>query len=72
MLGIGIAGGGQIDCVISLVKGAGADVVKALCHTIFSDTVTLEVALENSRAIKLYEGLGFIQNCEISSWYEIL
>lgn len=72
LLGIGIAGGGQIDCVISLVKGAGADVVKALCHTIFSDTVTLEVALENSRAIKLYEGLGFIQNCEISSWYEIL
>lgn len=72
LLGIGIAGGTQIDCVISLVKGAGADIVKALCNTIFGDTVTLEVALENSRAIKLYEGLGFIKNCELSAWFKIL
>lgn len=71
LLGIGIAGGSQIDCVVSLSPGAGADIVKALCHTIFSDTVSLEVATTNARAVRLYESLGFIATGEISAWFEI-
>ena len=72
LLGIGIAGGEQIDCVISTQKGAGADIVKALCHALFCETINLEVAMENTRAVRLYESLGFIITREISAWYKIL
>ncbi len=72
LLGLGIAYADQIDCVIAIKRGAGADVVKALCHAIFSDTVSLEVSTENTRAIRLYERLGFIVTGEISTWYKIL
>ena len=72
LLGIGISGGSQIDCVASVYNGAGADIVKALCHNIFEDTVSLEVSTANTKAIALYESLGFIKTGEISAWYKIL
>lgn len=71
LLGIGVASGNTIETVISLVPGAGADVLLALANALFSEYVLLEVASDNNRAIKLYEKLGFIKTKEISRWYKI-
>lgn len=71
LLGIGKASAGRIDAVVSLVRGAGEDVVRALTHALSDDTVTIEVASTNRRAISLYERLGFISTREVSRWYQI-
>ena len=71
LLGIGIAGGDTMDAVISVVPGAGRDVVLALNHAISSEQVILDVASTNRRAIALYEKLGFMTVRELSRWYDI-
>ena len=72
LLGIGRVLGGELRFVASVVPGAGADIVRALCHAITEDTVTLTVASTNDKALKLYEKLGFIRNTELSRWYRVL
>lgn len=69
LLGIGIATGEQIDTVIAAVPGAGQDVLLALSHALSGERITLEVASANSRAIRLYEQLGFLKTAELSHWY---
>ena len=69
LLGIGRASAGMLDLVIAAKKGAGFDVACALCHALTEDTVTLTVASENPRAIRLYERLGFVKTAELSRWY---
>ena len=71
LLGIGIAAGERLDVVIATKQGAGKDVVLALVHALSSDIVNLEVASVNTRAIRLYERLGFIHTKERSRWYKI-
>jgi len=71
LLGIGIAGDDKIECVASYKRGAGRDIVSALTHALMSDSVVLEVASTNKRAISLYESMGFICTREISKWYKI-
>lgn len=71
LLGIGKAKGDRIDAVASVKPGAGVDVVRALAHGLSEDTVTIEVASTNERALKLYERLGFVPVAELSRWYEI-
>ena len=72
LLGIGKASGDRIDWVASVKNGAGADVVRALCHALTGETVRLEVAASNIKALKLYESLGFIGTCMLSVWYSII
>jgi hypothetical protein len=72
LLGIGRVLGGQIRFLASLQPGAGADVVKALAHAATEDTITMEVASANEKAVKLYENLGFIKNAELSRWLRVL
>ena len=69
LLGIGRASGNVIDWVAAVKPGAGRDVVCALAHALWSDTVILTVASENEKALKLYDSLGFIKSREISRWY---
>ena len=71
LLGIGRASVEVIDWVASVKPGAGRDVVCALAHALTGDVVTLTVASENQKAVRLYEGLGFLKTKEISRWYEI-
>ena len=71
LLGIGIAGDDKIECVASCKRGAGRDIVSALTHALMSDSVVLEVATTNKRAISLYESMGFICTREISKWYKV-
>lgn len=72
LLGIGRASGEVIDWVASLQPGAGREVVCALVHGIWSDTLSLTVASTNEKAVKLYESLGFVKAKEISCWYRVL
>lgn len=69
LLGIGIASGETVQAVISVEKGAGREVLLALTHALSGDKVVLEVASANSRALRLYERLGFIKTSELSRWY---
>ena len=72
LLGIGVAVGDFIDTVIALKPGAGETVVRALATVLTEDTVRLMVADVNSRAVKLYERLGFVRVKELSRWYLVL
>lgn len=71
LLGIGKASCNKIDVVVSLIPGSGRDVLLALCNALADDRVTVEVASANTRAIHLYQRLGFIQTAEIARWYKI-
>jgi len=71
LLGIGIASDDQIHCLASVKRGSGKEILSALTHALMCDSVTLEVASTNFRAIRLYESLGFIKTAEISTWHKI-
>ena len=69
LLGIGRASGDTIDWVASVQPGAGREVVCALAHALWTDTLVLTVASVNEKALALYEQLGFVRTKEISRWY---
>lgn len=71
LLGIGIVSGDRIDTLAGLRPGVGKQVLQALCHAVSEDTVTLEVASTNERAVRLYERLGFVKTGEKSRWYRV-
>lgn len=71
LLGIGRVSSNELRWIASCQQGAGADVVSALCHAVFEDTVTLQVSSENGKALALYNKLGFIPCGEVSRWYKI-
>lgn len=71
LLGIGRAAGDVIDWVASVKPGAGRDAVCALAHALTGDKAVLTVASINSKAVALYESLGFIKTAELSRWFEL-
>lgn len=72
LLGIGKAKDDFIDTVISVQPGAGETVVRALCQRLTGEVVRLWVASANTRAVHLYERLGFTKTRELSRWYRVL
>jgi hypothetical protein len=72
LLGTGMVDGNKLSWVASVQPGAGVDVVRALCHAVTEQTVRLEVASANIKAMQLYQKLGFIPISTISEWYKIL
>ena len=71
LLGIAIASGGVIHSLAACVPGMGQTVIKAICHALTADTVELEVASENHKAMRLYERMGFTVCEHQLSWYKI-
>ena len=71
LLGIGRASVDMIDWVAALKPGAGREVVLALNHAVTEEILRLTVASVNEKAVKLYEGLGFVKVKEISRWYRV-
>ena len=72
LLGIGMTSGDKIDAVAAVMSGGGREIVLALCSALSADTAFLDVASQNTKAIRLYERLGFTIRAELSKWYEIL
>ena len=71
LLGIGWLDGEELLAVAAVVKGAGERVLRTLLTAAPEDRVILEVASTNTRAIRLYERLGFVTVGERSRWYQI-
>lgn len=72
LLGIGKAAGDTMDAVIAVEPGMGQTVVQALSGALQGETVRLTVADTNTRAVRLYERLGFVKTAEISRWHRVL
>lgn len=71
LLGIGWLREGELLAVASVVPGAGERVLRTLLTAGSEDRVTLDVASTNTRAIALYERMGFVTVGERSRWYQI-
>lgn len=70
LLGIGWLDDCELLCVAA-EKGMGETVMHTLMSLVEGDTMTLEVASTNLRAIRLYERLGFLKIGERSRWYRL-
>lgn len=71
LLGIGMIDGGEMKALASCRQGGGREVLRTLCHGILEDTVTLECASENKKAMALYRSEGFLIRKELSRWYRV-
>lgn len=72
LLGIGWVDGSEVLCIAAVQPGAGERIMLTLMTLLDGDRAELEVASTNTRAIRLYERLGFVTVGERSSWYQIL
>lgn len=72
LLGIGWMDDVKLLAIAAVKPGTGERVANTLLSMVEGAMVTLEVASTNSRAIKLYERLGFVVTGEISRWYKVM
>lgn len=71
LLGVGWLEDTKLLLIAAVQPGAGERVMNTLMSLVEGADMTLEVASTNSRAIRLYERLGFVKTREISRWYSI-
>ena len=64
--------GNRVEAIASVLPGKGKDILLALCKQLGGNRFCLQVADTNTRAVSLYERLGFVKTKEISCWYKIL
>lgn len=72
LLGGGWLVNGELLLIAAAVPGAGERVMHTLMSTQPGQPMELEVASTNTRAILLYEKLGFVKTEELSRWYRVL
>ena len=70
LLGAGWLVNGEL-LLIAAVPGAGERVMHTLMSLQPDRAIELDVASTNSRAIRLYERLGFVQTEELRRWYKV-
>ncbi len=71
LLGIGWVEGEQLRTIAAVERGAGERVMHTLMSLAEGASMTLEVASTNTRAIRLYEKLGFVKTAELIRWYRV-
>ena len=71
LMGIGVAHDNRIEAIVSLIPGAGRDVLCALCKILTGDEILLEVSSSNERAINFYKKMGFVITCVKYKWYKV-
>ena len=72
LLGAGWIVGDELMLVAAFQKGAGEQVVHTLLSAALQQSIRLQVASTNSRAIRLYERMGFVSTAELRRWYRVL
>ncbi len=71
LLGAGWIVDGELKLIASVQKGMGECVLHTLLSTVTEQTIRLQVASTNSKAIRFYERMGFVTTGEISRWHRI-
>ena len=71
LLGIGWLEGEELKLLASVVPGAGYQVAQTLLSVQPGQSIRLEVASTNGKAIRLYERLGFLPVAELETWQEL-
>ena len=69
LLGVGWMEDAKLQAIAAVKPGAGERVLHSLMSLVEGETVTLEVASTNEKAIRLYERVGFVKTREIRRWY---
>lgn len=70
-IGIGEVSDACLRVVAATKPGAGETVVRTLAGLLAGETVSLETASENSRALRLYLRLGFRKTAVLTRWFTI-
>ena len=71
LLGIGWLKDTELLAVCSVKPGAGERVMHTLMSLAEGADITLEVASTNTKAIRLYEKLGFLRTAEKVRWHRV-
>ena len=71
LLGIGWLEDNKLLAVAAVEKGAGRRVMHTLLSLMEGETITLEVASTNQRAICLYDSLGFLKTGVSMVWHDV-
>ena len=61
----------KLLAIAAVQKGAGETVMHTMMSLYPGEQILLEVASTNTRAIRLYERLGFLKTAELSRWYRV-
>lgn len=72
LLGTGWLKDTQLLLICAVKPGMGERVLNTLMSLVEGAQIHLEVATTNTRAIALYERMGFVKTREISRWYKII
>lgn len=71
LLGIGWLRDGELLLIAAVKPGAGERVAHTFMSLMEGEQMTLDVASTNTRAIRLYEKLGFIKTGERIRWHRV-
>lgn len=71
LLGLGWLEENRLSAIASFKPGAGEWVLKGMQSIIPQQTITLEVASTNEKAVRLYQRMGFLRTKELSKWYRV-
>ena len=71
LLGIGWLRGEKLEALASVIPGEGECVMRTLLSLLDGESVTLEVAASNRRAVHLYEKLGLLKTAEVARWHDV-
>lgn len=71
LLGIGLVQNETLHLIATTYPGAGRKVLATLLSIYPDKQIRLEVASTNVRAIRLYEGAGFLKTREKSRWFQV-
>lgn len=71
LMGIGWMNGSELMAVASVIPGMGELVTRTMLTVADSDSVFLQVASTNERAIRLYHRMGFLMTKEVNRGYRI-
>jgi len=72
LLGIFWLEDNRLLAIAAVQKGSGRRIMHTMMSLRKGETLELEVASTNERAIRLYESLGFLKTGELLRWYRVL